>query len=464
VTTFVIPADNRSVGSGDPPQDVNQLADVAGLFAAVLAQFAGVPGGSAIPADNASNITAVQGLLGNYTGPGLAPSGDTSGADDPANVQALITLGVTSIQLQPGTFYGNATVTATAMPFYLRGAGRRATQWNYLGSGDAFRIYRAGGYLGYPSGAVAGITINGSAAGAGACGLHLGDVFQFGLDVEATHFNGAGSIGVHLDNNRYWAEQMYGRIFVQACSTGVMFDNSANNTGSATGSFDRTNLDIYIDQQGAGDGVTFNNGAFIADGHLGIYGNFTTATTQYACLRLTGSNSGGFSGLTTCDLQIGVELDDAVHTAPYTIYFNATSNTIYACTGRLSFSFNTWTGSNAHSNSLRFQGIIAGDFNLSSSIMTQPYSSTTAMANAATISHGYAGAVYVTNSGTSYTGIIMQAGNFVGQRVTVINEGAGTLTMAASGTSAVANGTSCVIQGNAAQEFMWANSLWYQMG
>jgi len=53
-----------------------------------------------------------------------------------------------------------------------------------------------------------------------------------------------------------------------------------------------------------------------------------------------------------------------------------------------------------------------------------------------------------------------------GQRVTVIHEGAAgnTLTMAASGTSFVANGVSCVITGPSARTFVWdsVTALWYQ--
>jgi hypothetical protein len=83
------------------------------------------------------------------------------------------------------------------------------------------------------------------------------------------------------------------------------------------------------------------------------------------------------------------------------------------------------------------------------------------MSNGATIGHGYAGAIYLTNGGSSFTGLILAAGSYVGQRLILINEGSGSLTFASSGTSGVANGTSCVIAGNTAEEFLWANSLWY---
>jgi parallel beta-helix repeat protein len=63
------------------------------------------------------------------------------------------------------------------------------------------------------------------------------------------------------------------------------------------------------------------------------------------------------------------------------------------------------------------------------------------------------------------TGIILPVGSYYGQQVTVINESiaANTVTMAASGTSNVADGVSCVIAGLTQKTFYWDNgtSLWY---
>lgn len=63
------------------------------------------------------------------------------------------------------------------------------------------------------------------------------------------------------------------------------------------------------------------------------------------------------------------------------------------------------------------------------------------------------------------TGIILQPGTFNGQEVWVVNQGsaANSLTMAASGTSNVADGTSDVIAGVTARKFVWNSTaaLWY---
>jgi len=70
----------------------------------------------------------------------------------------------------------------------------------------------------------------------------------------------------------------------------------------------------------------------------------------------------------------------------------------------------------------------------------------------------------VSNSG-AVTGIILTPGIVGGQEVCVLNQGTGSVTMAASGTSNVANGTGCVIAANTGLTFRWnsGQSLWYQV-
>jgi hypothetical protein len=110
--TYVIPPDSRSVGSPNPPQDVNQLSDMVGLLTQIMAQRAGFPG-NGVPAGNAANVTAAATLAtGAYAGPGLAPSGDTTGATDTANLNALIaaTPQGGTVYLQSGIFFTNAPI------------------------------------------------------------------------------------------------------------------------------------------------------------------------------------------------------------------------------------------------------------------------------------------------------------------------------------------------------------------
>ena len=85
-------------------------------------------------------------------------------------------------------------------------------------------------------------------------------------------------------------------------------------------------------------------------------------------------------------------------------------------------------------------------------------------ANGQTISLGGNQIVRVAPTG-AYTGVILGKGSQINYQVTVINESASadTITMAASGTSNIADGTSCVIAGLTQKTFYWdiGTSLWY---
>ena len=76
----------------------------------------------------------------------------------------------------------------------------------------------------------------------------MGDLLQYELDLTVQNFSGTGSIGVHLDNNYYWTEQLFGRIYAQYCTSHVVFDWTSSASTTSSGSFERCDLDIYIDQ------------------------------------------------------------------------------------------------------------------------------------------------------------------------------------------------------------------------
>lgn len=89
--------------------------------------------------------------------------------------------------------------------------------------------------------------------------------------------------------------------------------------------------------------------------------------------------------------------------------------------------------------------------------------SAASVASSGTISTSGLGVSRVTTSG-AVTGVIVQSGTVSGQQVLVVNESANTITMAASGTSHVADGTSDVIAATTARLFVWdgGTSLWYR--
>jgi hypothetical protein len=85
------------------------------------------------------------------------------------------------------------------------------------------------------------------------------------------------------------------------------------------------------------------------------------------------------------------------------------------------------------------------------------------LTNGSTIDSGETLAVARVTTSGAVTGIIMAVGNYPGQTKVVINESGNSITMAASGTSHVADGVSCVIGALLKKTFVWdtSTSLWY---
>ncbi len=92
-----------------------------------------------------------------------------------------------------------------------------------------------------------------------------------------------------------------------------------------------------------------------------------------------------------------------------------------------------------------------------------PRSGTTpTLAGSGTITHNNCGVVKVTNAG-NISGNIIQAGQYDGQLLIVLNEGSGTITMAVAATSNVLQGTNAIIPATSAAIFVWnaTNSRWH---
>lgn len=94
----------------------------------------------------------------------------------------------------------------------------------------------------------------------------------------------------------------------------------------------------------------------------------------------------------------------------------------------------------------------------------------TAAGNGETINTSGIGYAHYTTNGAARTGVILQAGTYDGQELTVFNEdptAGNSITMAVVATSNVANGVTCVINGLQARKFAWnataATAAWYEM-
>jgi hypothetical protein len=306
------------------------------------------------------------------------PSGDTSGADDAAAINAAVAALPASggtVTLAPGTWYvecGQVSITSSGVWIYGAGA-----VINAVGAGNVFTMHDAnlyettvvygGGILGFP-------WINGSATTGNSCAVNFGDIFRGRVEVQVANFTaGTTSKGVWFNNWYTFTEQLSGSAYAQGCTVGVQFDYQPQTgyTEYATGSFARLNYDCYIDSQGLGDGVVVTNGVFIYDHRLGIYGNFSyppSGTAIHACLRVSGGASATQTTIFDGELYMGCELGGTANAyVPMTIAFADNQyNWIYDCTGILDFSAaNTFTECNYPSQISGFQGNFDGDDSIS---------------------------------------------------------------------------------------------------
>jgi Pectate lyase superfamily protein len=339
---------------------------------------------SATPAD-AATLTGTTGWINVVTDHGADPSGvnDSTAAFQAAIASFTASSPVNSakcgvVYIPAGTYTISSTLTCTTVPVYFVGDGAWATTVSYTGSGDCFRVYDSSTYGTRTkfSGGIIGITIDGAKATGAATGLHVGDLLQYEVDLTVQNFQQGASIGVHFDNQYYWTEQMFGRIYASSCTKHVVFDWTSSTSTTSSGSFERCDLDIYIDQDNANfDGVVFQNGAFVTNGSLKIRGNFgySTAAVTSAALRLTGSQTAngysGPSGIVDSMIDIGVECGrpkTGAYFTPQTIAFGTTGangNSISNCVGLLNFGAagNIFAQSNSNGNVFNFIGQTGGD-------------------------------------------------------------------------------------------------------
>jgi hypothetical protein len=316
---FTLPPDTRSVGSGNPPADMNAVVD------AVTAMGAGY---------NVLNAA--------FAG-GADPAGTSDSAAAFNAAQAAIPAAGGFIYLPAGTY----KLASTAGPF-------TTNQWvicapgvviNWTGTGGCFRFTDAstyttrtkqgGGIIGRP-------VIDGAGDGAGSCAVHAGDILGLRIDVAAQNFSKAGDAGVHFDNQVYWSEQAVASIWTNNCTQDVVFDCGGATTSA--GSYDRGDFTIYVQHTTfTGDSIVFQNGAYLVGGRLRLFGNYASSSSSFtqAVLKITGSAPGGHpasdSGLAQCEIDINVESDGGLAHTFQTVNYGSTSNTIVNCSGNMSF-------------------------------------------------------------------------------------------------------------------------------
>lgn len=405
----------------------------------------------------------------------VEPSGDVTGVKDAAAIMfAVSQLPATGgvVNCAPGTWHiecGQVVINGSNIYLNMPGCYVLA-----VGAGDVIRMYDSTAYnmrsaTEYGGGLLGSPIIDGQNTTGNSSAFHAGDILQLAVYVRAQFFTaGTTSKCVWLDNNYAFTEQCYGRIVATAGRTGVMIDNSANLSGQATGSFDRmSDLKIYIDTRGVGDGVVWNNGANCGDGAPGIKGNMSFSSIQvFYAIKVIGTNSGGQSGIFASYLDWGIELNGSGTFRPGTIFFDLPNNCfIFGATGIVDFANGSQTFGHTNNSgpNWQFGGFLDGDFDLSATNNSVAMTSLGIAADGFTIpTQFYYG--YTLGLAANHIGAILSPGS-EGQTITLINDSAFTLTFAASGSN-VADGSADVIAAHTAREFIYESfsALWYRKG
>jgi hypothetical protein len=292
----------------------------------------------------------------------IGPSGDKTGSEDATYLNDAMTAGF-SVQMLPGNWYLNATVKVQ-WNLQLRGCGP-TTVVNFLGTGDCFRMYNSTVPTGYPystqdnqSGGIYDLLIDGSGAGAGSAGIHMGDMLGAELgNVYIRNFTGTGSIGLHLDNTVAWTEKLNARhVQIANCSTCVQIEQT---TKSATNSFEYNDLDLVLYWVDGQNGIVVQGGAFMAGCKFRIRGNAdgkTSAPGPLWTIQGQSPSSGDYSVVVDSLIDQKVE-NDASTTSPKTMNFATSGNLVQGCYGGMFFTGSAWTASNSTgSDQFQFTG------------------------------------------------------------------------------------------------------------
>jgi hypothetical protein len=344
-TQITLPPDTRSVGSGNPPQDMNAVIE-------------------ALMAMSATSY--------------CMPTADVTGTNDAINFNAA--LGASGqIVLGPGTYYLGATVGPMTTGQWIVCLPGVLIHW--IGTGDCFRFVDTSTYTtrtGSGGGLIGRPVIDGTGSGSGSAGIHAGDIVQLHFDVAIQNFTGTGDIAAYFDNQNYWTEQAVASIWTNNCTQDVVF-NCGGATTSA-GSFDRGKFTIYLSHKTfTGDCITFQNGAYMVGGLLEVYGNINSSASAFthSVFTITGSAPGGHpagaSLLSGCLLNINLESDEGLAHTFQTINFGSISNTITNCAGSVNFGGgNQFATSNITTvtTQFTFNGPVIGDVTLNENVLT----------------------------------------------------------------------------------------------
>ncbi|HSZ14214.1 MAG TPA: hypothetical protein VK790_09280 [Solirubrobacteraceae bacterium] len=267
---------------------MTEVSSVNGMTGAVVLSASNV---EAVPASEVGSPKGVASLDGGgqlsaaqlptwvVDGSGPAPSGDETGATDTA---ALIAAAPAegALIVRAGDYY------VTELPTITPGKGIRTiggmAVFYMVGTGTCLRIHNPsfpteGGPVEFANnmpGKSGGFVIDLSKAGSKAVGVHLGDIYATGLDgIIVRNGTGAENVGWLFESEIGWCE----RTRISNChSVNNAICVKFANSGTATGSFDYSNIEISLSAQPGQHGIVMQNGISLVGAQLKFGGNFFT--------------------------------------------------------------------------------------------------------------------------------------------------------------------------------------------
>lgn len=170
----------------------------------------------------------------------------------------------------------------------------------------------------------------------------------------------SSSNGFRMNNTFSWSENLRGSISSNNNANAFVFECPAQGTGNATGSFERSILELGIQQHGNGNGLVLRNNADGLGSRLTIMGNFQTGNAAFSSISIDSTSD------LTGSLFVALENDGPPSgTSGWTTLPATISGTGFLA-GQIEASWDSvpdgWTVSTLATNDLT--GTVSGDTNL----------------------------------------------------------------------------------------------------
>lgn len=246
---------------------------------------------------------------------------------------------------------------------FWQGDGRYNTFLNGHGSGVLFKVADSTLWSSKTvnGGGIIDLTLDGSGTTGTTDGFLLDSINLFEFKVNIRNFVATtSSNGFHMNNTFSWSENLRGAIGSNNNANGYVFESPSQGTGNATGSFERSILELNVQQHGNGNGLVLRNNADGLGSRIILLGNFQTGNAAFSSISIDSTSD------LTGSLFVELENDGPPSgTSGWTTLPATISGTGFLA-GQIEASWSSnpdgWTVSTLATNDLT--GTVSGDTNL----------------------------------------------------------------------------------------------------